>query len=451
MPVKRSGRTLPDPATATTTTVDTAESSGSDGIGLLRLALQSAGGSMSALTVLAPQNDPFRVDTPAGHRDGRWLADQVAELDLTGPRHLRGLHYVLIGRRKPNGLPYTNTEQDWLWLANAAKSARWLGYVPFEQIVDQRNAPPEIRKFTPPDPQPYISVDFEIVVPDYEDLRPYVGVAGFTGTQPYRLALVGEKSSLRDVLASVADRYQADLYLPTGEPSDTMLHAMAASADDRPLIVFYFSDCDPSGWQMPVSVARKLQALKVLSFPQLDFQVHRVGLTPDQVRLYGLPSTPLKDTEKRADRWQEATGVQQTEIDSLAALQPDLLRQIAGEAIGPFFDDTLTERVVEARRRWIAEAQQILDAQTGVADLEQLRADAADRLAEKRDEIAEILDTVRLDGAEFDLPTPQIPGAVIDPFAPHPLPLCDSADDFTEQCRRLKASKQYDAAEIGGV
>jgi hypothetical protein len=46
---------------------------------------------------------------------------------------------------KPNGLPYTNTDADWVWLQeNAAKAARWLGYLPFAQIVDNRNTPPVI-------------------------------------------------------------------------------------------------------------------------------------------------------------------------------------------------------------------------------------------------------------------------------------------------------------------
>ena len=43
-------------------------------VGPLRRALLEAadesGCRMANLTVLAKQNDPFRVDTPAGHRDG---------------------------------------------------------------------------------------------------------------------------------------------------------------------------------------------------------------------------------------------------------------------------------------------------------------------------------------------------------------------------------------------
>jgi hypothetical protein len=30
--------------------------------------------TMQDLTVLAPQNDPFRIDRPSAHRDGEWLA-----------------------------------------------------------------------------------------------------------------------------------------------------------------------------------------------------------------------------------------------------------------------------------------------------------------------------------------------------------------------------------------
>jgi hypothetical protein len=43
-----------------------------------------------------------------------------------------------------------------------------------------------------------------------------------------------------------------------------------------------------------------------------------LALTVEQVRNLGLPSTPLKDTERRADRWRQAFGVGQTEIDALA-------------------------------------------------------------------------------------------------------------------------------------
>ena len=114
--------------------------------------------SMKDLTVLAPQNDPFRLDTAANHRDGAWLAMTARELGLGDRRiHLRGLHYMVIGRPKPDGQPYTNTDADWLWLSGSCgKAARFLGYIPFDQIVDQRNAEPTVRIFEHKIPWPYL-------------------------------------------------------------------------------------------------------------------------------------------------------------------------------------------------------------------------------------------------------------------------------------------------------
>jgi hypothetical protein len=408
----------------------------------LRAALESLGGSMKEWTVLAPQHDPFRLDVPSRHRDGQWLADRIAALRLSMPRHLRGLHYLLLGQPKPDGKQYTNTDQDWAWLQNkAAKAARWLGYLPFDAIIDQRNDEPEIIEWSRPDPHAYVNLDFRIYLPDEEDLSPRVGLDGFGAAQPYHLVLVGEKSSLRPVLSDVARRFQADLYLPTGEISDTQAHRMVTSSDRRPLRVFYFADADPAGWQMPVSLIRKLQGLKTIGLAP-DYQVHPVALNPDQVRQYGLPETPLKEGEKRADDWYDAYGVMQTEIDALTALRPDLLRQIATDAISPFFDETLEARVDLAKQEWLADAQEAVDDQDG--GLDGLRDDALERLADMEDEVQAILDNVRIDADDFDLPAiPDPPQPVIDEAA-QPKPLCDSAWDLAEQCRRLKAWKRYD-------
>ena len=79
---------------------------------------------------------------------------------------------------------------------------------------------------------------------------------------------------------------------------------------------------------MPANVGRKLQALRCLGFPDLDFEVRSIALSVEQVRDLELPSTPLKETERRSDRWRAAWGVEQTEIDASATLRPRLLRRI---------------------------------------------------------------------------------------------------------------------------
>jgi hypothetical protein len=119
------------------------------------------GYGLDELTVLNPGNDPFRVDTEEGHKNGQCLRDSMEHLGVEigedGRRvHFRSLHYMLLGQPRPDGRPYENTYEQWGWLYGVAgKAARWLGYVPFGQIMDQRNAEPVIRMAAPP-PRPAI-------------------------------------------------------------------------------------------------------------------------------------------------------------------------------------------------------------------------------------------------------------------------------------------------------
>jgi hypothetical protein len=399
--------------------------------------------SMKDLTVLA--NDPFRMDTPANHTLAKWLAETAATLGLGDRKiHNRGLHYMILGQLKPDGSIYISDEDSWDLLEEASKYVRWLGYIPFDQITDQRNAPPVVRIWQPPEPEPYINVVIDIEIPEADDIIPKLRIAGFAGTQPYKLVMVGEKSSLDDVLAPIAERFQADLYLPTGDISDTRIYQMAeiGAADGRPMRVLYFADCDPSGWNMGVVLAQKLRAFKVLHFPELEFQIHRAALMPDQVREFELPESPLKESEKRADKWMAAMDVEQTEIDALATLRPELLRQVARDAIKPFYDFDLDQRVNVARQEWLNRAVEVIDANLDSERLGRIRPEAADKLEEMRDQIADLNEALRIDVDDFDLPDIEIPEARITQGL-QPTPLLDSRWSFADQCKALIDSKAY--------
>src|ERR1700758_2991095 len=81
--------------------------------------------------------------------------------------------------------------------------------------------------------------------------------------------------------------------------------ARDGAEDGRTMVVFVLADCDPAGYQMAVSIGRKLQALRDLHFNNLEFEIVPVALTVEQVREFDLPSTPLKETERREDRWRD--------------------------------------------------------------------------------------------------------------------------------------------------
>jgi hypothetical protein len=425
-----------------------------NGFGVLRSLLESvrteSGHTLSDLTVLSPQIDPYRLDTTAGHRDGKWLAKELNRaIGRTRHIHWRGLHYALVAKgnvRKPNGEVYVNTDEDWTWLSSVAgKAARWLGYISFGRIVDNRADEPVIHRKARVTPEAGVAVGLSVSIPDVDDLEPVPVAAGFIARQAFQFVIFGEKASLEDVVLPIARRNEADLYLGAGEISDTHAFQIAsdAASDGRPLVVFALTDCDPAGYQMSVSLGRKLQAARDLFFPDLKFELVPVALTVDQVRELDLPSTPLKETEKRASRWREAFGIDQTEIDALATLRPDVLSELIEHAFDPYLDRTLEARVEQAHDQWRESAQVAIDSQIDAEHLQAIREQAAERLAEMEETIAEINEGVRLAaGDHFELPSIEVPEPEIDEGTSRQA-LVHFDDDWLTATRAMKARKAY--------
>lgn len=406
---------------------------------------------MPDLTVLSRGNDPYLL---SDGRAGQWFADQVERfIGPIGTVHLRGLFYLCVAAgdvRRPNGknggdILFVNNEAEWVWFTKvAAKNARWLGYVEFERIVDERNAPPELfipeREIT----EWNILIGNRMKVPSLDALLPEFG-ATVAAVQPYRIVFIGEKVSLKPFLLPSAQRVGGELLLPSGEISDTQIAGLAArcGADDRPAVVLYLSDFDPSGRQMPVSVARKLQALRDLRHPDLCIELHHVGLTLEQAVTLDLPSTPLKEAELRKERWQERFGREQTEIDSLIALHPNELRRIVEEAVRPFFDPSLARRAAEVREAWEEEVAEWLEGweefQQAKAEIEGARNFAlhAVQKMEKAQGKAEAVLATMQDPPELIAPEPELPGTT-------PYPLFSTGFDDFGAAQRLKAYRAYE-------
>lgn len=374
----------------------------------LRQLSEGAGLTLDDLTVLRKKGDPYRLDIPSNHRDGKWFRERMEACGLirsdgyfSRSIHNRGIHYAIFSKgsvRPDTGQPYLNTKDGWDFLEQASKAARWLGYVPFEAISDARNTEPVIRLREPHTgySDPFVGVsglDAELLEAlEGVDFKAsvYTGGSFIAPEQPYRLVFFGEKTSLETVLDPLAELYKADLYMPSGEISDTLLYRMAkAGAEDgREMVVLIFADCDPSGYQMAVSIGHKLRAFSDSLFPELRFRLIAPCLTVEQVKSLGLPSTPLKPTEKRA--WREKHGVDQTEIDALATLQPDAFRQIVHEAVAPYFDSTIKGRRDIAFALWYTEANKAFQAALDESGFEEARAEAQERISDLVTELRDI-------------------------------------------------------------
>jgi hypothetical protein len=413
----------------------------------LRCIIKNAPGSLESNTVMSAATDPYRIDTPGNHASAEWLASAWRQTDIE-QIHCRGLHYALVSLRellKPNGERYKNTEDDWVWLQKITNYARWLGHIEFESILDERNSGPEL--WLPPSSDSEgIQVSHNAHWLDDAPEMPRVKIECLAphARQAYKLVLIGEKSSLRHVLQPICQRYEAELILPTGELSTTLLYGIVsrAAADGRPCRVFYLSDFDPSGTHMPVEVARKIQALCDLRFPGLDIEVHRCALLPDQVKDLGLPETPLKDSEKRADRWRERYGCEQTEIDALSTLKPKVLTEIVESDLKPYFDQTLQKRQRQAYEDAAKRMRDQIDAAMQPFDAELL--EAQDRIDEAASQLAL--------AHEFALPlfdeiarsiTPAEPELTRPEYCPDffPRPLFSSLDAFEVTTKNLLLEK----------
>jgi len=83
--------------------------------------------------------------------------------------------------------------------------------------------------------------------------------------------------------------------------------------------------------------------------PSADVRLFPLILTAEQVSQYGLPRTPIKDTERRRDAFEMRFGTGAVELDALQALHPGELSRLISKAIEHYYDTEL-EREVEAAK-----------------------------------------------------------------------------------------------------
>jgi hypothetical protein len=161
----------------------------------------------------------------------------------------------------------------------------------------------------------------------------------------------------------------------------------------------------------------------------------------------------MKATEKRANRWRERFGREQTEIDALAALRPAELTRIAEEAFAPYWDASLDRRVGRAKLEWELEAQAVIAAEVNQEELMRIGGEAEaqiDAIDEARDRLDALDSEIDELAEDIELPDPpEKPEAEVDEDAQKPL--IDSQWGFVQGTRALKARKAYeDEGDEGG-
>jgi hypothetical protein len=320
---------------------------------------QDYGCKVDDLIALARKNDPFYMGTSGDREWAEWFAYLWRQFQYGYGVHLRRVHYQIISQnppvRLPNGKPYENTELCWDALSNAAKAARYLKLVDPGAFVDRRNPEPRIYAASAYG-TPYISTigeidEYDTELPDFPALPQY-DLSGYSGQQRYHLEIWCEKSTQNDILIPLCQEYGVNLITGVGELSITATLAAVRRAAEggKPARLFYVSDFDPAGQSMPVAVARKIEYFLRDEDLDADIRLYPIVLTPDQCKIYQLPRTPIKATERRAGAFEERYGAGATELDAMEALHPGELRRILRRHIERYYDTELNQRVWRAER-----------------------------------------------------------------------------------------------------
>jgi hypothetical protein len=308
------------------------------------------GRPVCTLVALAEINDPFYANIPSRRRGAEWFAGLWYQFNFGLGTHIRRVHYRIISQESPILLPggedYENTEKCWQLLVDSSRDARYLGLVPAAYFVDRRHNETVINL----QPTGWADADLD-TIDDFSEIGfpslPRLEVSPPIVPQRYHLEIICEKSTIDDVLDPLGRKYQINVTSLTGEISETRCRQIVERArrSGRPCRILYISDFDPAGQSMPVAASRKIEFELAKKGLKLDIQLRPVALSHEQCQHYELPRTPLKDSEKRADRFERRFGEGATELDAMEALHPGELRSILETEIERYYDSGLEDEI----------------------------------------------------------------------------------------------------------
>lgn len=390
----------------------------------IREEAKSTGCRVEELLALTKANDPFYSEMPFRVRDGTWFAGIWRMLGEPTGAHLRRLHYQLVSQHPPvemaDGSAYQNTEVCWQALNTASRNARYLGLISPTALEDHRSPRPLLYATARETPEPRweldkplfwlspprlptldLAIEHDLAV-DLAPPEPVVwGYDYEQADQPYHLEIWIEKSTMTDVLLPVCRELGVDLVVGVGYLSVTRVVEMIRRVADqgKPARIFYLSDHDPSGENMPVQVARQVEFWLPEIAGAAEIMLQPLVLTAEQAARYALPRTPIKASHTAKDGFEARHGAGAVELDALEALHPGELARLVREAIAPYVDEDLAERLGDAE----SEADDAITTawneatEAARAELDAIAAEAEAIIAPYREQVREI--AARLEAA----------------------------------------------------
>lgn len=247
----------------------------------------------------------------------------IGELREFWPLTLRQIYYQLVSR-----LILENRLGEYKRLSRVLSQARIAGQVPWSAMEDRSRS--------------------MLASGGWSDARTFVGeqaaefCVGYRRDllqgQKHRLEIWIEKDALSGIVHGVAFEYCVPVIVARGFSSTSYVkqcydRIITSLEQHRQLTrVLYYGDFDPSGWEMPEAMYRKLVDQMELPGPALDIQ--RCALLPGQIAAYELPEDPdaMKTGDSRTANFLEIFGADVCCVE-LDALHPETLQETVRNAI----------------------------------------------------------------------------------------------------------------------
>jgi len=293
--------------------------------------------------------------------------------------HLRRIHYHLVSRDvnyvvNKEIVRYENIKKCWQYLSNASTYARILRLVNPKVIIDRRN-PQMVNELTSPSKEICLYEEkiplLDLINDPYNIQYPKLDVKfSYSGAdQPNIVAVVAEKTTINDIIEPLQQKYQFFFQPAQGFLSYTIAYNLASLVKEykKPLIILYISDFDPSGMDMPPSLAQQLETEFIQQglYDWGNLKIVHVALTREQVERYKLPSNP--DIEKnRYEEFKRKYGIPPTELDALEAYFPGEIEKILVSELSHYMDISMPDKMEERRNNILENIKMFIQEDDGL-------------------------------------------------------------------------------------
>lgn len=231
----------------------------------------------SASTIKRDRRTQARVD--------QLDAQIIAVLEEDHPQSVRHVFYRMTDPRLPE--PVEKSDRGYRHVQNRLVKLRRAARIPYGWLADMSRAGYYVNTF--------------------QDGADFVNqmAATYRGDlwreSLYRCEVWTESRSIASVLQGLCTELAVSLFPCGGFASLSFAHDAAEqhnlSQDPRPLVVFYIGDYDPAGVLIDVTLERELRTHLE---DDIDLDFRRLGINPDQIKAFNLPSNPRKEADKRS-------------------------------------------------------------------------------------------------------------------------------------------------------